>query len=62
MEWRKSSMCSSVGDCLEVADGGDGQVWIRDSKEPDGPMVVLPRTAFVELVGQAKAGVLDHLT
>ncbi|MFH8467329.1 DUF397 domain-containing protein [Streptomyces sp. NPDC017991] len=49
--WRKSSY-SDGGDtnCVEVADGHPGLVPVRDSKVPDGPVVVFGAdswTAFV---------------
>ncbi|MEU3215553.1 DUF397 domain-containing protein [Streptomyces sp. NPDC006971] len=55
--WRKSSHSNGDGgECLEVADGHLGLVPVRDSKRPDGPVLVLPASAwtpFVELVKAA---------
>jgi hypothetical protein len=51
--WRKSTRSgTSGGDCVEVADNLPGMVAVRDSKDPDGPaLVVTPATwrAFVNL-------------
>ncbi|WP_262064101.1 DUF397 domain-containing protein [Streptomyces sp. STR69] len=45
--WRKSSYSnSSGGECLEVADGVTGVVPVRDSKVPNGPVLLLPSTAW----------------
>ncbi|MBX9394763.1 DUF397 domain-containing protein [Streptomyces sp. TRM72054] len=49
--WRRSSY-SDGGDnnCVEVADGCPGIVPVRDSKVPDGPLIVFgaaPWAAFV---------------
>ncbi|MEU8123672.1 DUF397 domain-containing protein [Spirillospora sp. NPDC049024] len=44
--WRKSSRSgSSGGSCVELA-GTKGRVAIRDSKEPEGPVLVVPRAAL----------------
>jgi len=40
--WRKSSRSgSNGGDCVEVAGHPRGVVAVRDSKNPDGPKLVL---------------------
>ncbi|MFJ9628963.1 DUF397 domain-containing protein [Streptomyces sp. NPDC101175] len=45
--WRKSSYSNgSGGECLEVADEVTGLVPVRDSKVPDGPVLLLPGTAW----------------
>lgn len=33
--WRKSSYSTANGDCIQVA----GRVLVRDSKDPDGPVL-----------------------
>ncbi|MBC9728139.1 DUF397 domain-containing protein [Streptomyces sp. TRM68367] len=39
--WRKSSYSEGGdNDCVEVADGYTGMVPVRDSKAPDGPIVL----------------------
>ncbi|TDD94349.1 DUF397 domain-containing protein [Actinomadura rubrisoli] len=50
--WRKSSYSSSNGGaCVEVADLGD-VVGVRDSKEPDGPMLAVTRATFTTLTAK----------
>ncbi|WP_282796166.1 DUF397 domain-containing protein [Streptomyces sp. CC224B] len=45
--WRKSTYSDAHGgDCVEVADGGDGVVPVRDSKDPHGPAVVIGAAAW----------------
>jgi hypothetical protein len=36
-EWRTSSYSSQDGNCVEVATNLPGTVAVRDSKQPDGP-------------------------
>ncbi|WP_405019048.1 DUF397 domain-containing protein [Kitasatospora sp. NBC_00070] len=39
--WRKSSYSgANGGDCVEVGDGVPGLVPVRDSKDPEGPVLV----------------------
>jgi hypothetical protein len=42
---------------VEVAQTGDAR-WVRDSKDPDGPMLLLPVAAFGALVNAVKGGQL----
>jgi hypothetical protein len=39
-QWRKSSYSGNTGNCAEVADLGS-TVAVRDSKSPDGAMLLL---------------------
>ncbi|TDE33970.1 DUF397 domain-containing protein [Actinomadura sp. 6K520] len=51
--WRKSSYSgSNGGDCVELA-GLPGVVAVRDSKDPDGPVLLLPRAALRTAVQSA---------
>ncbi|MEV7343975.1 DUF397 domain-containing protein [Streptomyces sp. NPDC093544] len=48
-QWRKSSYSDdNGGDCVEVADGFPGVVPVRDSKVPDGPVLVIGSAAWTE--------------
>jgi hypothetical protein len=49
--WRKSSYSNgNGGSCLEVADGLPGIVPVRDSKNPDGPILQLPASPWSTFV------------
>jgi hypothetical protein len=37
--WRKSSASNGVGECVEFARGVGGDILIRDSKDPAGPVL-----------------------
>ncbi|GAA4310967.1 hypothetical protein BJY14_003258 [Actinomadura luteofluorescens] len=44
--WRKSSYTGfNGGNCVELADAA-GAVAVRDSKDPDGPVLLLTRAAL----------------
>ncbi|MFJ9979775.1 DUF397 domain-containing protein [Streptomyces cyaneofuscatus] len=54
--WRSSSYSNAEGgDCVEVADGFPGVVPVRDSKNPTGPALVLPATAWTAFIGAVTA-------
>jgi hypothetical protein len=56
LPWRKSSHSGTGNDtCVEVA-GLSGVVAVRDSTDPDGPKLVLDRSALVRLVEEIRAG------
>ncbi|GAA3885483.1 DUF397 domain-containing protein [Streptomyces sedi] len=52
--WRKSTYSENgAGGCLEVVDGLADTVPVRDSKNPNGPAVLMPVAAWRAL--------LDHV-
>ncbi|MGI5351838.1 DUF397 domain-containing protein [Streptomyces sp. CA-250714] len=57
--WFKSSYSNNGGACVEVATNfaaSNGTVPLRDSKNPAGPVLNLPTTAFATFVASVKAG------
>jgi hypothetical protein len=49
--WRKSSYSDGDGgNCVEVADGHPSVVPVRDSKIPDGPVLVVTAQAWAPFV------------
>jgi hypothetical protein len=49
--WRKSSYSGSTGgECVEVADGLPCAVPVRDSKNPDGPVLTVGAAAWQSFV------------
>jgi hypothetical protein len=53
VKWRKSSYTTSNGgNCVEVA-GAPGVIAVRDSKDPDGPVLLVTPAALREAVQAA---------
>ena len=57
-QWIKSSYSYSNGNCIEVASLPDGQIGVRDSKDPDGPVLSFPPGAWEAFLAGVKAGEL----
>ncbi|GAA4320582.1 DUF397 domain-containing protein [Actinomadura luteofluorescens] len=55
LDWRRASKSHEDGDqCVEIASGSD-EVSLRDSKDPDGPKLVVSRSDFRYFVSVLKA-------
>ena len=55
VEWHKSSYSgSNGGTCIEVAAAGPA-VAVRDSKDPDGPLLAFAADTWKAFAGEVKA-------
>ncbi|MEU1304593.1 DUF397 domain-containing protein [Streptomyces shenzhenensis] len=57
--WFTSSYSDNGGNCIEVATNlaaPHGLVPVRDSKNPNGPVLDLPAHAFTAFVAEVKTG------
>ncbi|MEV4006687.1 DUF397 domain-containing protein [Actinomadura sp. NPDC049753] len=53
-KWRKSTHSGpNGGECVELADAAGAVVAVRDSKDPDGPVLLLTRAALRTAVQSA---------
>ncbi|BBJ44851.1 hypothetical protein SSPO_075690 [Streptomyces antimycoticus] len=53
--WHKSSYSSNGGgECVEVADNLPNIVPVRDSKDPDGPVLIFPNSSWSAFIASLK--------
>jgi hypothetical protein len=57
--WRKASMSSQNGGCVEIAANLPGVAALRDSKRPDDGAHVVRRAALAAFLADLKAGRFD---
>jgi hypothetical protein len=57
-EWYKSSHSGGDGDCVRWRFGGD-LVQVRDSKNPDGPILEFTHREWVAFISAASEGECD---
>jgi hypothetical protein len=61
LDWVKSSLSFSNSNCVEVAALPGGGVAMRDSKDPDGPVLSFTAGEWAAFLGGAQAGEFGHL-
>lgn len=57
--WRKSSYSGTQGNCVEVVTNLLGLVVVRDSKDPDGPKLMVRADKWRGLLCNIKGGLDD---
>ncbi|WP_328726619.1 DUF397 domain-containing protein [Streptomyces sp. NBC_00259] len=57
--WIKSSHSNATGNCVELAALPDGQVALRNSRDPQGPALVYTRDEVEAFVAGARDGDFD---
>jgi hypothetical protein len=58
-EWKKPSLSGSTGNCVEVARNRPGIVAVRDSKDPEGPKLILAPAEWDAFTAGVRAGEFD---
>jgi hypothetical protein len=61
VRWRKSTASNPSGNCVELAELAGGDVALRNSRFPAGPVLVGTRAAVAAFVLAARSGELDDL-
>jgi hypothetical protein len=59
--WRKSRRSNSQGNCVEVAELSGGDVAVRNSRHPHGPVLIYTHAEMEALILGAKDGDFDYL-
>jgi hypothetical protein len=59
--WIKASASDGQGQCVEMR-RHDGLVEVRDSKDPQGPVLRFRAAGFAAWLAAARSGALDHLS
>ena len=57
--WYKSSRSGGADNCVEARYVGDDSVQLRDSKDPDGPVLTFTSREWDAFIGGAKDGEFD---
>jgi hypothetical protein len=61
LAWQKSARSNPSGNCVELAGLPDGGIAMRNSRYPDGPVLVYTRDEIAAFVGGARDGDFDNL-
>lgn len=56
VQWRKSSFSGAQNDCVEISESLPGVVPVRDSKDPEGPVLTFGPVAFASFIDAVKSG------
>lgn len=60
--WVRSSRSFSNGNCVEVAELPGGSVGVRNSRDPDGPVLKFTQAEWGAFLGGARLGEFDWLS
>ncbi len=58
--WIKSSLSFCNSNCVEVADLAAGQIGVRDSKDPEGPVLRFTPGEWRAFIGGVRNGEFDN--
>ncbi|MEV4255825.1 DUF397 domain-containing protein [Spirillospora sp. NPDC049652] len=61
LDWHKSRRSNPNGNCVELAELPTGDIAVRNSRYPEGPILVYTRAEVEAFVGGAKDGDFDHM-
>jgi hypothetical protein len=59
-EWVKSSLSFANGNCAEVADLKNGEVGVRNSRDPNGPVLAFTGEEWRAFLGGVRNGEFDR--
>lgn len=53
-DWKKSSFCNGATACVEVKPLDDGTIGVRDSKNPEGPVLSVTPDVWQDFIDTLK--------
>nr|WP_027658834.1 DUF397 domain-containing protein [Salinispora fenicalii] len=57
LSWKKPMRCdNSAPNCVEVASGDNGERFVRDSKNPNGPVLTFTNEEWDAFEGSVRGG------
>jgi hypothetical protein len=59
LAWRKAAACNPEGSCVELAALPDGNIAMRNSRDPHGPRLVFTQAEIAAFIDGAKEGEFD---
>jgi hypothetical protein len=60
LNWIKSSLSFALGNCVEIADLGAGNVAVRNSRHPGGGVLEFTPAEWQAFIGGVRKGEFDH--
>lgn len=57
--WRKSTYSNAYGNCVEVDTRPNGDIVVRDSKDPSGPVLVFTPAEWAAFTAGVRDGEFD---
>lgn len=61
LRWRKSTASNPSGNCVELAPLTGGDIAMRNSRDPHGPVLVYTRAEIAAFLEGARRGEFDDL-
>jgi hypothetical protein len=58
--WKKSRRSNPSGNCVEMAKLPDGEVAVRNSRDPDGPVLIYTAPEIAAFIEAARSGDFDN--
>ena len=61
VRWIKSSMSNGATQCVETTSIKEGEILVRNSRDPEGPILAFTKAEWVAFIAGAKAGEFDAI-
>ena len=61
VRWIKASASNGSGACVETTSIKEGEILVRNSRDPEGPILAFTKAEWVAFIAGAKAGEFDAI-